>query len=197
MSVASPIADALFSPVQLTVLALLFVDPTRSLRGSEVISRAGSGTGAVHRQLKRLVASGLVTATRVGNQLHYRANEKSPVFTEVRGLVVKTVGLVAPIAKALAPWAKAIESAFVFGSVAAGTAEPRSDIDLMVVADDVAYGELLDALQAVEGELGRAVDLRLIGAGELRLRLEEANPFFTKVFARPRIPVFGSDTGEH
>lgn len=81
--------------------------------------------------------------------------------------------------------------------MAAGTAEPRSDIDLMVVADDVAYGELLDALQAVEGELGRAVDLRLIGAGELRLRLEEANPFFTKVFARPRIPVFGSDTGEH
>src|SRR6185436_15671954 len=48
------LADALFSPVQQRVLALLFGNPERTFRSSELISLADSGTGAVHRQLMRL-----------------------------------------------------------------------------------------------------------------------------------------------
>jgi hypothetical protein len=91
------LADVLFSPVQQRVLALLFGQPGRSFRGAEVIALADSGTGAVHRQLVRLADSGLVTVTRVGNQKHYQANRDSPVFTELHGLVVKTIGLVGPL----------------------------------------------------------------------------------------------------
>ena len=90
------LADVLFSPVQQRVLALLFGQPSRSFQSAEVIALAGSGTGAVHRQLVRLADSGLVTVTRVGNQKHYQANRDSPVFSELHGLVVKTMGLVGP-----------------------------------------------------------------------------------------------------
>jgi predicted transcriptional regulator len=97
------LADVLFSPVQQRVLALLFGQPGRSFLGAEVIALAGSGTGAVHRQLIRLADSGLVMVTRVGNQKHYQANRDSPVFSELHGLVVKTVGLAGPLQEALAP----------------------------------------------------------------------------------------------
>src|SRR5947208_13398427 len=85
------LADVLFSPVQQRVLALLFGQPGRSFQSAEVIALAGSGTGAVHRQLVRLAESGLLTVTRVGNQKHYQANPDSPVFSELHGLVVKTM----------------------------------------------------------------------------------------------------------
>jgi len=58
---------------------------------------------------------------RIGNQKHYRVNRNSPIFQELRGLVVKTVGLTEPLVESLKPFADSIKAAFVFGSVAKGT----------------------------------------------------------------------------
>jgi hypothetical protein len=85
----SGLADALFTPVQQRVLGLLFGQPSRRFQSAELIQLAESGTGAEHRQLQCLADSGLVTATRVGNQKHYQANPESPIFAELRGLIVK------------------------------------------------------------------------------------------------------------
>jgi predicted nucleotidyltransferase len=185
-------ADALFSPVQQRVLALLFGQPGRSFRSSEVIGLADSGTGAVHRQLIRLADSGLVTVTRVGNQKHYQANRDSPVFGELHGLVVKTIGLAEPLEKALAPFKERIQAAFVYGSVAKGTDTARSDVDLMVICDDLSYSDLYSALQEAEVALGRPVHLSLATAAEWKRKLAEGTPFFTKIQAQPRIALIGS-----
>ena len=129
------LADALFTPVQQRVLGLLFGQPERRFQSSELIRLAGSGTGAVHRVLTRLADAGLVAVERSGNQKHYRANPDSPVFAELGGLVRKTVGLVVPLQAALAPLARKIAVAFVYGSVARGQDRASNDIDLMVIAD--------------------------------------------------------------
>lgn len=85
------LAEALFSSVQRRVLALLFLDPERSFRGSEVIRLVRGGTGGVHRELRRLADAGWLSVTEVGNQKHYRANRACAAFTELRGLVAKTM----------------------------------------------------------------------------------------------------------
>ena len=126
------LADALFAKVQQRVLGVLFGNPLRSYYANEVIALARSGTGAVQRELGRLEASGLVTVRRVGNQKHYQANAGSPVFEELRALVLKTVGLADVLRAALAPMAKDIRAAFVYGSVAKRQDTATSDIDLMV-----------------------------------------------------------------
>jgi len=186
------LADALFSPVQQRVLALLFGQPGRSFQSAEVITLADSGTGAVHRQLVRLADSGLVTVMRVGNQKHYQANRDSPVFNELHGLVVKTIGLVGPLERALAPFRERIQAAFVYGSIAKGTDTARSDVDLMVICDDLAYSDLYSALQETEATLGRPVHVSLATAAEWKRKLAAGNPFVTKVQAQPRIPLLGS-----
>jgi predicted nucleotidyltransferase len=186
------LADALFSSVQQRVLALLFGQPGRSFRSTEVIELAGSGTGAVHRQLMRLADSGLVTVTRVGNQKHYQANRTSPVFPELHGLVVKTIGLVAPLEEALAPFRGQIQAAFVYGSIAKGTDTAQSDIDLMVICDDLSYADLYSALQEAEATLGRPVHVSLETATEWKRKLAANNPFVAKVQAQPKILVIGS-----
>src|SRR5437867_609450 len=128
------VADALFAKVQQRVLGVLFGNPRRSFYANEVTALARSGTGAVQRELRRLEASGLVTVTRVGNQKHYQANPGSPVFEELRALVLKTVGLADVLRAALAPVSRDIRAAFVYGSIAKGNDTAASDIDLMVVS---------------------------------------------------------------
>jgi len=84
----SGVADALFSKVQQRVLAVLFGNHSRSFYANELIALAGSGSGAVQRELTQLAAAGLVTVSRIGNQKHYQANPSAPVFEELRGLVL-------------------------------------------------------------------------------------------------------------
>src|SRR5215218_3064732 len=152
-SVQSAIASALFTPVQQRVLGLLFGQPHRRFQSAELIRLVGSGTGAVHRQLQRLERAGLVTVSHDGNQKYYAARKDAPVFPELRGLVVKTVGIVEPLRAALAPIADDVDLAFVFGSVAKGSERAGSDIDLLVVTDKLAYADLYSALAAAEGTL--------------------------------------------
>jgi predicted nucleotidyltransferase len=186
------LADALFSTVQQRVLALLFGHPERSFRGTDVIALADSGTGAVHRQLMRLADSGLVTVKHVGNQKHYQANHDSPIFAELHGLVVKTIGLAGPLKQALAPLREHIHAAFVYGSIAKGTDTARSDIDLMVISDDLAYPDLYSTLQEAEATLQRPIHVSLASAAEWKQKLADGNPFATKVQAQPKIPLIGS-----
>lgn len=186
------LADVLFSPVQQRLFSLLFGQPDRSFQSGEVIALAGSGTGAVHRQLTRLAESGLVTVSRLGNQKFYRANRDSPIFPELHGLVVKTIGLVGPLTEALEPFADRIQAAFVYGSIARGSETANSDVDLMVIADDLGYPALYGALQKAEAILQRQVHLSLSTAAEWKHKLATGNAFITKVQAQPRIPLIGS-----
>src|ERR1043165_3074759 len=152
------LSNALFSKVQQRVLALIFGQPERSFYTSEIVRNVDSGTGAVTRELSRLQGSGLVSVERIGNQKHYRANHESPVFEELHSLVMKTVGLAGPIKKSLQPYASKIKAAFIYGSVANGTDTAQSDIDLMVVGDDLSNSDLYSALRNVESTLHRKVN---------------------------------------
>lgn len=192
---SSGLADALFTPVQQRVLGLLFGQPARRFQSAELIHLAEGGTGAVHRQLQRLANSGLVTVTRIGNQKHYQANTASPVFAELRGLIVKTVGIVDPLRKALAPLAEKIHAAFVFGSVAKGTDTAKSDVDLMVVSDALHYSDLYEALQSAEAELARPVNPTVVTLESLRRQRQEFDSFVGRLLEQPRIAVLGSDDG--
>jgi hypothetical protein len=155
MMEAISLSNALFSKVQQRVLALIFGRPERSFYMSEIVRSVGSGTGAVERELSRLQRSGLVSVEHIGNQKHYRANRQSPIFAELQSIVVKTVALSEPLRNSLEPYSDRIRAAFVYGSVAKGTDTANSDIDLMVIGDELSYSELYAALQNVEEALRR------------------------------------------
>ena len=112
------LADALFTKTQQRVLGVLFRDPDRSFYASQLIRIAGTGSGAAQRELARLEEGGLIVGRRIGHQKHYQANASSPLFMELRNIVLKTVGLAEPLREALNPLSTAIRVAFVYGSVA-------------------------------------------------------------------------------
>ncbi|MCA1799520.1 MAG: transcriptional regulator [Xanthomonadaceae bacterium] len=184
---------ALFTPVQQRVLGLLFGQPHRQFQSAELIRLAGAGTGAVHRQLLRFAECGLLRVTTSGNQKYYQANPDSPIFTELTGLIRKTSGLAGPLRDALAPLAERIHTAFIYGSVAAGADRADSDIDLMVVADDVDYPTVIEALEEAERELGRRVSPRVMSVSDWQTKRKQPNSFAARIAERPQVYLVGRD----
>jgi predicted nucleotidyltransferase len=187
------LAGALFSKVQLSVLGLLIGQPDRSFRISEIIRLVGSGSGAVQRELETLTAAGIFTVNSSGNQKLYRANRQSPIFEELYGLVLKTVGLLEPLKKALKPYQSKIEFAFVYGSIAKGTDIAKSDIDLMIIGEQITYGDIFMALQNAEKTLQRPINPNLMTPDEWRQRRSNKSAFVTKILEQPKMFVLGTD----
>lgn len=193
----SSLADALFPKGRQRVLAVLFGNPGRSFYANEVIALAQSGTGAVQRELAALSEAGLLTVTRQGKQKHYQANADAPVFAELRGLVLKTMGLADVLSAALGPLASQIDLAFVYGSVARQQDTAHSDIDLMIVSAGLAYAEVFGALESACATLGRQVNPTLYTPAELAKRISQDNAFVTRVLQQPKIWLIGTEKDIH
>jgi predicted nucleotidyltransferase len=185
------LADALFTKTQQRVLGALFGQPERSFYASELIRYAGTGSGAAQRELAKLEGSGLISARRIGHQKHYQANASSPLFADLRNIVLKTVGLVEPLRQALKPIESEIRAAFVYGSVAKGSDLATSDIDLMVVSDTLSYGDVFGALDKVSRMLGRTVNPTVYSSAEFSKRTKTDNAFVNRVLEGPKVWVIG------
>jgi len=190
---AHGLADALFTTTQQRVLGALYGQPQRSFTVSELIASTSAGSGAVQRELAKLVASGLLTMQPVGNQKRYQANPSAPIHDELVGLVQKTVGLAEPLRVALQPLASKITAAFVFGSVAKRSDTARCDIDVMIVGD-VGFAEVVNAVYPMHERLGREVNPIVMTTKEFRKRAKDSG-FIARVLDRPKIWLIGGEDG--
>ncbi|WP_446831559.1 nucleotidyltransferase domain-containing protein [Candidatus Foliamicus sp.] len=190
------IAGALFTTTQQRVLGLLFGQPERSFFARELIRITGSGSGAVQRELKRLSSSGLVTVNQIGKQKHFQANPDCPIFDELRAMVRKTIAVAAPIRRALASLAHGIALALIYGSVAKGTDTANSDIDLLVVADDLTLEALYAALAPSEASLARKISPTLYTTGEFDDRRANGSPFLCRVLDSEHLVIIGAENAK-
>lgn len=187
------LAGALFTPVQQRVLTLLFGQPGRRFQSAEFIRMAAAGTGAVHRQLQRLAQAGLVTVTREGNQKYYQANPESPIYSELHGLVIKTAGIVEPLRRALDPLADRIRAAFVFGSLAKGRERADSDVDVLIVSDELSYSEVYEALLRAEQVLSRPINPTVVAGAEWKQKASAGDSFVKRISAQKKLFIIGSE----
>ncbi len=193
---STPLADALFTSTQQKVLGLLFGQPERSYFVTQIMELAKSGRGAVQRELQRLERAGLVSVQMRGNQKHYQANRKSPLFDEICSIVRKTVGLEEPLRAAVASLPGAVGLALIYGSVAKRTDTSSSDVDVLIVADNVTLEEVYAALSPAEELLDRKVNPTLYTSEEFNRRRARGNPFLKRVLDGPVIVLSASINGE-
>jgi predicted nucleotidyltransferase len=192
---ATSLIDALFTSTQQRLLSLLFGQPDRTFFLRELIELAESGTGAVQRELLRLTDAGLVLITKVGNQKHFQANRRAPVFEELRGIVLKTVGLAEPIKAALSGLKQPIELALVYGSVAKHTDTASSDVDVLIVSHGLSLQNVYAALAAAETQISRKISVTLLTPEEFERRRTDNSPFLSKVLAGEHLVLIGDTDG--
>lgn len=184
-------ADALYTTTQQRLLGLLFGQPRRSFFVTELIDLARVGRGAVQRELARLERSGLVVTERYGNRKHYRANADAPIYKELCSIMLKTVGIREQVQAALEPLTALISFALIYGSVAKQADTAQSDIDLLVVSDDLTLEELYTHLSPAEKRLGRQISPTLYTVPEFNQRRENGNPFLKRVLEGPTVLLKG------
>ncbi|HTK14940.1 MAG TPA: nucleotidyltransferase domain-containing protein [Acidimicrobiia bacterium] len=175
------------------MLSLLFGQPDRSYKTMELIRLVGAGSGAVQRELDRLVASRLVTVTEIDGQKRFAANTEAPIFAELRSIVDKTAGVPEVLQAALATLGPAVRYAVLYGSEAKGTAHAMSDLDLLVVADDLPLERVFAAVEPAEARLGRRVSPTMYTTAEFLRRRRAKHPFLTKVLAGRHVVLLGSE----
>ncbi len=141
-------------------MSVVLVRPDQDFGTLELLKHMGNGRGAGSTVLKRWVDSGLLRERKVGNQRRLSANPHFVLYPELRRMVLKTVGLTEPLAKALAPIAGRLTDAFVFGSVASGTTPARA-ISTWPSWCDVDLFDISPLLDTVQGELGRSVHVNV------------------------------------
>lgn len=185
------LADTLFSTSQRKLYQWIFGQPSRSYHLSELRRLSGLGSASLQRELASLTASGLVTATKVGNQRIFLANPASPVFRELTSIVNKTLGIEALLRDTLARLSSRIQSAWLYGSFAKGEDRAASDIDVMIVGDNLMLSEVLELLIPLESIVGRKINPTLFTVREFANRVAEPDSFVNRVFAGTVTPLIG------
>jgi DNA-binding transcriptional ArsR family regulator len=115
-------------------LAWLCMHPEQSIHLRELARQTSATPGTLKKELDALSHAGLLNSQRVGNQVQFRVNNQHPVFPELQALVRKTIGLTDVLQQALASLRPRIDLAFVYGSMASGSAHEGSDVDVLLVA---------------------------------------------------------------
>jgi predicted nucleotidyltransferase len=189
---ASLLGDVLFTKTQQRVLGLLYGNAGKTFYLNELVRLAGVGKGSVNRELIRMLDAGLLTKAKVGNQNHFQANKECPIYHELLDIVRKTFGIVDVIKQALLPLEEAIDFAFVYGSIAKGEENVKSDIDLMIVTSSLEYTDVINCLLDAEKSLGRPINPTLYTSKQIKNKLKSKNAFISRVMEQDKLWVKGS-----
>ncbi|MCW8944110.1 MAG: nucleotidyltransferase domain-containing protein [Sedimenticola sp.] len=190
----SQLGAALFTSTQQRVLGLLYNKPEKSYYINEILRLTGMGVATIKRELDRMVAAGILSMTKIGNQHHYQANPACPIYHELLGIVKKTIGVVDVISEALSPLAGRIAWAFIFGSVASGKETSASDIDVLIIGD-VSFSDAVSALYPVQEVLGREINPKLYSKDQWIELQNKSDAFVNEVLSKPRMDVIGVGDG--
>lgn len=186
------LSSVLFTDYRRKVLDLLLLQPDAQYHLREIARLTGTQPGTLARELAKLVAAGVLLKVPVGNQVHYRANRECPIFTELSSILRKTSGLAETLAAALLPLAEQVELAFVFGSMASGTARTDSDIDLLIIGE-LGFAEAVAALYPLQAQLAREINPKVYRHAEWQQLLAEQGAFIRNVLSKPRMLVLGTE----
>jgi predicted nucleotidyltransferase len=185
------LSSAIFSDSQARLYAWLFGQPDRAYHLNELRRLTGLGSASLQRELNRLVTAGLVMAQVVGNLRRFQANPQSPLYIELVALTRKTLGTVPVLRDALLPLQPHLQSAWVYGSVAKQTDNAGSDIDVMLVGNDLLLSQVLASLEPAETQLGRKINPSCYSPQEFARRRAETDSFVNRVLSQPILPLIG------
>ncbi|HEY3295367.1 MAG TPA: nucleotidyltransferase domain-containing protein [bacterium] len=187
----SQLSDALFTKTQQAVLGLLFTNPDTSYHFRGIVRKVGIGQGTIQRELQRLTEAGIILRELRDLQPVYRANKDCPIFTELRSLVAKTMGVSIALRDALKTFGDQIQVAFIFGSFARGGENVKSDVDVLIIGD-ISMRDLVGVLNSVQDSLNRELNPIVYPADEYRARLKGGNHFLTSLQSEAKIFLIGT-----
>jgi predicted nucleotidyltransferase len=184
------LSETLFGKTRRSVLSVLYRHVDESFYLRQLVRVAGGGMGAVQREVKALTAAGIIVRTGKNRQTYYQANSSSPIFGELKSIIMKTAGMGDLMKVALTPLAERIQLAFVYGSLARGDENKRSDVDVMIIGD-VTFAEVVESISTVQQEINREINPTVYPVEEFQKKLAAGHHFIKSVYEGEKLFLIG------
>ncbi|GAB4116568.1 MAG: hypothetical protein Kow00103_12420 [Candidatus Caldatribacteriota bacterium] len=181
------------SKLRKELLNLYFTNPDRKYYLRELERILGFSVGNIRKELINLRRSGLFLVEHRGNLTYYCLNKSYPLFTELKGIISKTIGVPTALKESLKK-IKGLEYAFIYGSFAKGEESEISDIDLFVLGK-IEENELINEIKNVEKKLQREINFTLYEKSDFRQKKNEGNPFILEILKEKKIFLIGEEDG--
>ena len=167
------------------LLVYFFTNPTAKLHLRDLAERLRIDASNLSKELRRLQNQGLFRSETSGRQKYFQLSREYPLFSEVRSIVSKTVGVGPLIAQSLKT-IEGVEEAYLYGSFASNQQDTGSDIDMLVIG--APGGEVLaEAMRKIERQLGREVSYTVLTRKEFESRRTRKDAFLRNVWHNKRV----------
>src|SRR4030042_5216273 len=172
------------SSVRAHVLSLLLNSPDEKFYIREISKLLRKDPSGIKRELDNLEKMEIVTSERVANLKYFQANEESPLFSELKNLITKSLGLPGALKAVLR--ASGAKAAFFYGPYAEG--DDESSVTMFVVG---ALPSLTKELKDLERRFDQKINCTLMEEDEYRLKKKKGDSNLKKLLSGQRITIIG------
>jgi len=181
------------SQTRVGLLRLFFTHPDDRFYTRQIARELHRDISGIKRELDNLEKAGLLLSDKVGNLRYYTVNKTAAIYSEVKNIVAKTVGLQALISEALTSLS-GLHQAWLYSTNSHAPGEGVGPVSLLIVGA-VDLAELNEAITRLEEQLAREISYTVFDEGEFRRRRAEADPFLTEILAGRNVLLIGRDDG--
>jgi predicted nucleotidyltransferase len=186
------IIDTLFSKTKQNILSTVIINPDKWWYLSDLAKKINTSPSSLQRDLLNMTSTGILEKRQEGNRIYYKANKECPVFDELQGIIVKTVGIRDKLISALKPLSKKIKVAFIFGSIARREEMSKSDVDIMIIGDTT-ISEVVKRLRPVEKIIDREINPTVYQINEFKNKLKDKSNFLMEVMEGEKVFIIGNE----
>ncbi|OGW56625.1 MAG: hypothetical protein A2Z09_03010 [Nitrospirae bacterium RBG_16_43_8] len=173
------------SAIRADVLALLLNNPDEKFYVREIANLIRKNPSGVKRELDNLEKMGILLSHRVANLRYFQANKMSPLFSELKNLIDKSLGLPGAL-KTIVRLAGA-KGAFLYGPYADG--EDVGSVDLFIIG--ASSNNIGTGLKELEEKFSKKINYTVIDESEYKNRKEKGDVDLEKLLSGKRITLIG------
>ena len=153
----------------------------------------GTPVSILRKELVSLEKEGLFYSSKQGNLLYYTLNKKYPLYSEIKTIVFKTIGIQGALSKILLALEN-IEIAFIYGSYAKSSSNAKSDVDLFIIGnpdEDI----LIEKINGLEKSLNREINYSIYSRVDFEKKKKKKDSFIEDVLKNKKLFLIGGENG--
>lgn len=172
------------------ILNLMFLNPDKKYYLAEIAKILGRESSAYQKYIENFIEEGVFKDERIGNMRFFWLNKDYPLYTEIKNIISKTIGVEAQL-KVLLNEIDLVETAFIFGSFASDKFSSNSDIDLFVIGQ-VNQDYFIEQITKLETQINRDINYHIYSKKEVLDKINIENDFINNIFSRKIILLKGN-----
>lgn len=172
------------SAIRADVLALLLNNPDEKFYVREIAALLRKNPSGVKRELDNLEKMGILTSTKVANLKYFQAEKKSALFSELKSLIAKSLGVTGALKTQLK--SSNAKIAFIYGQFTETEEAPA--VDLLIVGPSAPAPE---GIKDIEERFSKKITITVIDEGEFKVKRESGDAELEKLLSGNKIVLMG------